>query len=70
MFTNVDKIKVGGNDQTGNMKTGYELISKVLPKSNTFSVTIPIVTSEKGEKLGKSAGNAVWIDEELMRYLF
>ena len=48
------------------MKTGHELISRIDPKSNTFSITIPIVTSDKGEKLGKSAGNAVWIDENLM----
>lgn len=59
-------VQIGGNDQTGNMKTGHELISKIDPKSNTFSITLPIVTSEKGEKLGKSAGNAVWIDENLM----
>ncbi len=27
---------------------------------------MPIITSEKGEKLGKSAGNAVWLDEALL----
>ena len=59
-------IQIGGNDQTGNMKTGHELISRINSKSNTFSITIPIVTSDKGEKLGKSAGNAVWIDEQMM----
>ncbi len=47
------------------MKTGYELITKVDPKANKlFSITIPIITSEKGEKLGKSAGNAIWLDAD------
>ena len=47
------------------MKTGYELISRVdLKKNKAFSITIPIITSEKGEKLGKSAGNAVWLDAD------
>jgi tyrosyl-tRNA synthetase len=47
------------------MKTGYELITKVNPKTNkAFSITIPIITSDKGEKLGKSAGNAVWLDAD------
>lgn len=57
-------IKIGGNDQTGNIKTGYDLISKIDGKANNslFGITIPIVTSDKGEKLGKSAGNAVWLD--------
>jgi tyrosyl-tRNA synthetase len=59
-------LQIGGNDQTGNMKTGHELISKLMPKQSTFSITLPLVTSEKGEKLGKSAGNAVWIDESMM----
>lgn len=38
----------------------------LIQQRNTFSITIPIVTSDKGEKLGKSAGNAVWIDEQMM----
>ena len=55
--------KIGGNDQTGNIKTGYDLITKIAKsKDNIFGITIPIVTSDKGEKLGKSAGNAVWLD--------
>lgn len=46
------------------MKTGYDLISKIDGKAHNslFGITIPIVTSDKGEKLGKSAGNAVWLD--------
>ena len=58
--------KIGGNDQTGNIYTGYELITKTEPKNNIFGLTIPIITTEKGEKLGKSAGNAIWLDAALL----
>lgn len=70
-------FQIGGNDQTGNIKTGHELISKLRnPKKNSnvagkkklpvFSLTFPIVTTEKGDKLGKSAGNAVWLNPDLV----
>jgi tyrosyl-tRNA synthetase len=31
-----------------------------------FGLTLPIITSESGEKFGKSAGNAVWLDQNLV----
>lgn len=31
----------------------------------TLGVTVPLITNEHGEKLGKSMGNAVWLDENL-----
>lgn len=58
-------IQIGGNDQTGNIKTGHELVSKLKPDKRVFGITLPIITSEKGDKLGKSAGNAVWLEEAL-----
>ena len=30
-----------------------------------FALTVPLVTSETGDKYGKSSGNAVWLDAEL-----
>ena len=42
------------------------MITKVVPKSSLFGITLPIITSESGEKLGKSAGNAIWLDEDLL----
>ncbi|RMZ99151.1 tyrosine--tRNA mitochondrial, partial [Brachionus plicatilis] len=56
---------IGGNDQTGNIKTGHELISKLKPDKRIFGLTLPIITSEKGDKLGKSAGNAVWLEQDM-----
>lgn len=69
-------LKIGGSDQTGNIKTGHELITKIrssenanisgpIKKKTVFSLTSPIVTTDKGQKLGKSAGNAIWLDPAL-----
>lgn len=55
------RFQLGGSDQTGNLMTGHELISRVENKS-VFGLTLPIVTNEEGDKFGKSAGNAVWLD--------
>ena len=38
------------------------MISKLVPNKRVFGVTLPIITSSKGDKIGKSAGNAVWLD--------
>ncbi|XP_034104352.1 tyrosine--tRNA ligase, mitochondrial [Drosophila albomicans] len=56
-------FQMGGSDQMGNLMTGHELISRVEPKREVFGMTLPIVTNEEGDKFGKSAGNAVWLDE-------
>ena len=55
-------FKLGGNDQTGNIHTGYELISKVLPGKTAYGLNLPLITTETGEKLGKSVGNSVSLD--------
>lgn len=30
-----------------------------------YGLTVPLLTTASGEKLGKSAGNAVWLDEKM-----
>ncbi|XP_044758945.1 tyrosine--tRNA ligase, mitochondrial [Coccinella septempunctata] len=57
------KFQVGGSDQMGNMMSGHELISKVC-KQPVFGLTLPIITTEMGDKFGKSAGNAVWLSPQ------
>ncbi|CDK28945.1 unnamed protein product [Kuraishia capsulata CBS 1993] len=64
-------IQVGGNDQYGNIVAGIDLISRISksrgeknPKP-AFGMTVPLLTTASGEKFGKSAGNAVFIDKEL-----
>lgn len=56
------RFQLGGSDQMGNVMTGHELISRIENKS-VFGLTLPIITNEEGDKFGKSAGNAIWLDE-------
>lgn len=61
-------VQVGGNDQWGNITAGIDLINRVdsrADKAPAFGLTTPLLTTASGEKFGKSAGNAVFIDPEL-----
>lgn len=65
-------LQIGGNDQWGNITAGIDFISRVLglPVS-AYGLTVPLLTTASGEKFGKSAGNAVFIDSppfELYNY--
>ena len=55
------KIQAGGSDQWGNITAGCELIRKVRGGEG-FGITFPLLATSSGEKFGKSAGNAVWLD--------
>ncbi|CAF0769329.1 unnamed protein product [Adineta ricciae] len=58
------RFQLGGVDQIGNMRTGHDFISRMTNlEEDTYGVTVPLITNEHGEKLGKSMGNAVWLDE-------
>jgi len=54
-------VQLGGSDQMGNLAAGQELISRVTDKQ-VYGVTLPLVVSESGEKLGKSSGAPVWLN--------
>lgn len=56
------RFQLGGSDQMGNLKSGHELIGRVTNKE-IFGLILPLITNEEGNKFGKSAGNAIWIDE-------
>lgn len=58
------RAQTGGNDQWGNITAGVDLVHK---KSATqvFGLTAPLLTTASGEKFGKSAGNAVFLDPEM-----
>lgn len=72
-------LQIGGNDQFGNITAGIDLIHKLKPPTTTstasgpssdpfepaYGLTVPLLTTPSGEKFGKSAGNAVWLDENL-----
>lgn len=57
-------VQVGGSDQWGNITAGIELIRRVTG-GQAHGVTCPLITTSDGQKFGKSAGNAVWLDPEL-----
>ncbi|KAJ8401382.1 hypothetical protein AAFF_G00386130 [Aldrovandia affinis] len=57
------RIQLGGTDQLGNLMSGHEFIHKVTGQE-VFGLTIPLVASSTGDKLGKTAGNAVWLNRD------
>ncbi len=54
-------MQCGGNDQWSNMLGGTELIRRKLGK-DAHAMTITLLTDANGNKMGKTAGNAVWLD--------
>jgi len=55
------RLQMGGSDQWGNIVAGVELIRRVDQKS-AFGITFPLITTSSGEKMGKTAKGAVWLD--------
>ena len=54
-------MQFGGDDQWSNMLGGTELIRKKLGE-DAHAMTITLLTDSQGRKMGKTAGNAVWLD--------
>ena len=54
-------LQFGGDDQWSNMLGGTELIRRKLGK-DAHAMTITLLTDSQGKKMGKTAGNAVWLD--------
>ncbi|KAJ3273552.1 tyrosyl-tRNA synthetase [Terramyces sp. JEL0728] len=63
------RIQLGGSDQWGNITTGLDLIRRFNLEQDyepAFGITIPLVTTPTGEKFGKSEGNAIWLDKDML----
>lgn len=58
-------LQIGGSDQWGNITAGTDLVRRTHPNANVYALTTPLLTSSSGQKLGKSAGNAIWLDPKL-----
>lgn len=56
-------MQFGGDDQWSNMLGGTELIRRKLGK-DAHAMTITLLTDAQGNKMGKTAGNAVWLDPD------
>ncbi|MCG6910270.1 MAG: tyrosine--tRNA ligase [Deltaproteobacteria bacterium] len=57
------KLQMGGSDQWGNIVSGIDLIHK-MQRKQAYGITSPLITTSSGEKMGKTAGGAVWLDAE------
>jgi tyrosyl-tRNA synthetase len=57
------RLQMGGSDQWGNIVAGIELIRK-MRQETTFGITFPLIMTSQGEKMGKTAKGAVWLDPE------
>ncbi len=54
-------MQFGGDDQWSNMLGGTELIRKKLGK-DAHAMTITLLLTSEGKKMGKTVGGAVWLD--------
>lgn len=74
------QLQIGGADQYGNITSGIDALKYVIKTHPSAELqqrmttdefpepmgfTVPLMTTSKGEKFGKSAGNAVWLDKEM-----
>ncbi|MEN9530220.1 MAG: hypothetical protein RI932_2093 [Pseudomonadota bacterium] len=57
-------LQTGGNDQWSNLLGGIELIRRVEHKQ-AFCFTQPLIVDSQGRKLGKTSGNAIWLDPSM-----
>ncbi|WP_417318166.1 tyrosine--tRNA ligase [Emcibacter sp.] len=58
-------LQMGGSDQWGNIINGVELNRRVDQKE-VFGLTTPLVTLANGQKMGKSLGGAVWLNDDML----
>ena len=56
-------LQMGGSDQWGNIVTGIDLTRRV-DSQEVFGLTSPLITTASGAKMGKTAGGAIWLNED------
>ena len=57
------KLQMGGDDQWSNIIAGVELIRRKESKP-AYGLTFTLLTKSDGQKMGKTAGGALWLDAE------
>src|SRR5699024_1685906 len=61
-------LQIGGSDQWGNITAGMEYIRRnredIDEEVKVFGLTVPLITKADGEKFGKTAGGAIWLDPD------
>ncbi|WP_445501424.1 tyrosine--tRNA ligase [Microvirga sp. G4-2] len=56
-------LQMGGSDQWGNIVNGIELARRI-DQRQLFGLTTPLLTTSSGTKMGKTAGGAIWLNNE------
>ena len=73
------QLQIGGSDQYGNIMAGIEAVNYIRKNhyapehrqetddflKKPMGFTTPLLTTSSGEKFGKSAGNAIWLDKDM-----
>ncbi len=72
------QMQIGGSDQYGNIVAGIDIVKAARasepdpakrlsnhPSEDPVGFTVPLLTDSSGVKFGKSAGNAVWLDQHM-----
>lgn len=57
-------VQLGGDDQWSNMLSGVDLVRR-LSRGRSFCLTVPLLTTPDGKKMGKTEKGAVWLDPDL-----
>lgn len=79
LFQKGVQVQVGGSDQFGNILFGMDAVKEISRNTANdqaqnplkdkidmpIGLTTPLLTTSSGEKFGKSAGNAIWLDKDL-----
>jgi tyrosyl-tRNA synthetase len=56
------RLQLGGDDQWGNILAGLDLVRRK-ERAQTYALTIPLLTTASGAKMGKTHAGALWLDE-------
>lgn len=79
LFQKGVQVQIGGSDQFGNILFGMDAVKSIGKNmtdpeqqfefkdelSRPIGITTPLLTAPSGEKFGKSAGNAIWLDKDM-----
>ncbi len=66
LYRNFDcQLQTGGSDQWGNLTSGIDLIHRT-EGATVHAVGTPLITNSDGTKFGKSEGNAIWLDANMV----